>query len=143
MTPPPHQQPPGVIPPNTPSEVVPALVETMGMHSGAEPAAAAAAVPAPAVAAFAAPVVAVLDAPPDNCAAVAKLVLHPVDGNSNAPGSEAIVKVVTLSGSQLLAIASGTEEPATPLLARFDADGVTVDAAKGVLGNARLPATPF
>ena len=132
-----------MIPPNTPSEVVPALVETIGMHSGAEPAAAAAAVPAPVVAAFAAPVVAVLDAPPENCAAVAKLVLHPVEGNSNAPGSEAIVKVVTLSGSQLLAIASGTEEPATPLLARFDADGVAVDAAKGMLGNARLPATPF
>ena len=113
------------------------------MHSGADAPAGAAAVPAAAVAAFALPVAAVLDAPAENCVALAKLVLHPVDGNSNAPGSDAIVNVVTLSGSQLLAIASGTEEAATPLLGRFDADGVTVVAAKGVVGKARLPAGLF
>lgn len=132
-----------MIPPKTPNDVVPPLDVTIGVHSGADAVAAAAAVPAAVVAAFAAPVEVVLAAPAENCGAVAKFVLQPGDGNSNAPGSDAIVKVVTLSGSQLLAIASGKEEPATPLVAWLDADGFAIVAAEGTDRDVKLPATPF
>lgn len=116
-----NQHPPGVIAPKTPNDVEPALVETIGMHSGGDAVLGAAAAPVAPVAVFAAPVVVVLGAPPpENCAAVTKLVAHPVDGNSKAPEGVAIVKVGTLSASQPLEIENNAEKPVTPPFASVD-----------------------
>jgi hypothetical protein len=117
-----NQQPPGVIPPKTPKDVEPALVETIGVHSGADSELDAAAAPPAVAAAFAAPVVAAVLAapPPENCAAVAKFVTHPVDGNSKAPEGVAIVKVGTLRVSQPLEIENNAEKALTPPFASVD-----------------------
>jgi hypothetical protein len=110
----PDQHPPGVIPPKTPNDVVdPAVVVMTGMQSGVDAAAGAVAVPVCGVDVVVVPVVVVVRAPPDICAAVAELVVHPVGGNSSAPGSVASVKVGTLRGSHPLAI-EGDADAAPP-----------------------------
>jgi hypothetical protein len=123
-----------VTPAKTPKEIDdPAVDCKVGPHSKGEVAA------APVVAVVAVPAVVVLGAPPDTCADVADLVVHPVIGGSNAPAGVASVKVGTLRGSQPNESEDDTEAPAAPLVGCVEAEGFVV-GEEAAVGEAKGPA---